>query len=286
MVRSFLARAHEFLSKLNKGALFALMFLLVALLGYLDYGTGFELTFSFFYLIPIVIVTWYISLRVGLVVALISVVAWLVSNWLAGEPYSHEAIRYFNAFMRLGLFVMVSSLLNELRLILIHERTLSRTDYLTGISNSREFFNRAELELERARRYKSPFSVAYIDLDNFKQVNDKLGHSEGDRLLKAITQTISASIRKTDTFARLGGDEFVILFSSTEQEGAIPAVQKIEKIIVDEVKVIAIPVTLSVGVATFKSAPYSVDKMLQKADELMYRAKSQGKNQVYYAQFD
>ena len=163
---------------------------------------------------------------------------------------------------------------------------MSRTDYLTGISNSREFFNRAESELERARRYKSPFSVAYIDLDNFKQVNDKLGHSEGDRLLKAITQTISASIRKTDTFARLGGDEFVILFSNTEQEGAIPAVQKIEKIIVDEVKVIAIPVTLSVGVATFKSAPYSVDKMLQKADELMYRAKSQGKHQVCYAQFD
>ena len=281
-MRILLARAHTFLSRLDPRVTLVMAFLMVALFGYVDYLTGFEVSFSFFYLIPIAIAAWYVNARAGLAVIAVSITAWVVSNWLAGETYSHEIIRYFNALTRLAVFVLVNELLHELKLVVSHERKESRTDHLTGISNSREFYDLATLELERARRYKHPFTVAYFDLDNFKQINDTLGHSEGDRLLKNIAQTVDGIIRKTDVFARLGGDEFVIFFPNTDQSGARSAMSKIETALGKSMQDMLPPVTLSIGVVTFRSVPVTVDRMLRQADRAMYEAKGGGKGQSFY----
>ncbi len=281
-MRILLARAHTFLSRLDPRVTLVMAFLMVALFGYVDYLTGFEVSFSFFYLIPIAIAAWYVNARAGLAVIAVSITAWVVSNWLAGETYSHEIIRYFNALTRLAVFVLVNELLHELKLVVSHERKESRTDHLTGISNSREFYDLATHELERARRYRHPFTVAYFDLDNFKQINDTLGHSEGDRLLKNIAQTVDGIIRKTDMFARLGGDEFAILFPNTDQPGARSAMSKIEIALGKSMQDMLPPVTLSIGVVTFRSVPVTVDRMLRQADRAMYEAKGGGKGQSFY----
>jgi diguanylate cyclase (GGDEF)-like protein len=286
IMRRLLVRSHEILLKLHRGTLLAGVLLLIALFGYLDYLTGFEITFSFFYLIPIAIAVWYIDGQVGLGVIILSLAIWLVSNWLAGETYTYEIIRYLNVLTRLLFFMLGGLLLSELKQALSQERSLSRTDYLTGICNSREFYTRANLEIERARRYKYPFSLAYIDLDDFKQINDNLGHSEGDRLLRLFAQTTSDIIRKTDMFARLGGDEFAILFPNTDQEGARCAVEKLEETIDARMKHLPRPVTMSIGVITFKNAPGSVDGMLQKADDMLYKAKRAGKSRSLFTQLD
>lgn len=283
-MRILLVRAHTFLSRLDPRVTLVMAFLMVALFGYMDYLTGFEVSFSFFYLIPIAITAWYVNARSGLVVIAVSITAWVVSNWLAGETYSHEIIRYFNALTRLAVFVLINELLFELKLVVSHERRQSRTDHLTGISNSREFYDQATLELERARRYGHPFSVAYFDLDDFKSINDTLGHSEGDRLLKSVAQTVDGIIRKTDVFARLGGDEFVILFPNTDQSGAKSAIGKIETALGKSMQDMVPPVALSIGVVTFHSVPVTVDRMLRQADHAMYQAKSRGKDQTFYVQ--
>lgn len=219
-MRRFLAEFHLVFLKLNRNTVLAIALALVALLGYLDYATGFEISFSFFYLIPISISAWYINQKVAWIITAISITTWMISNWLAGEIYSQEIIRYWNASVRFIVFYGISYLVGEFKLVLQNERRLSRTDYLTGISNSREFYNQAELEIKRADRYKHPLSAAYIDLDFFKRVNDEKGHKEGDKLLKTIVQIVSSNIRKTDVFARLGGDEFGLLLPNTDQRSA------------------------------------------------------------------
>lgn len=99
---------------------------------------------------------------------------------------------------------------------------MAREDFLTGVLNSRAFYEMAQVEMARAARQDSPLSLAYIDLDDFKEVNDTLGHSTGDRVLQAVAATIMEDIRLTDAVARLGGDEFAILLSGSDRKPLRP----------------------------------------------------------------
>ena len=99
-------------------------------------------------------------------------------------------------------------------------RASSRSDPLTGVANSRVFLELLKREIARARRYKRPLTLAYLDLDNFKSVNDILGHAMGDKVLQTVVSTVNANIRVTDVVGRLGGDEFVLLLPETDMQGA------------------------------------------------------------------
>jgi diguanylate cyclase (GGDEF)-like protein len=277
---------HTFFLTLHRNTISLIVLGFVALLGWLDYTTGFEISFSFFYLVPISIAAWYLDIKVGYFISLLSITTWLFSNQLAGEMYSHEVIRYWNAFLRLSLFLVISALVHQFKVVLQKERLLSRTDFLTGITNTREFYTQAELELKRASRYKHPLTMVYLDLDHFKQVNDWKGHKEGDRVLRTVAQTIAGSIRKTDTVARLGGDEFALLLPNTDQSAARTVIAKLERAVMQQMQAIQSPVTMSIGVVTFLSTPKSVDELLHWADERMYQAKTQGKNRTYYFQIE
>ncbi len=282
-MRHFLNRFHQFFIRLGYATVLIIVSLLVILLGYLDYATGVELSTSFLYLIPIFIATWYLSLRAGYFTTAISITVWAVANFLAGEELSSEIIRYWNVSVRMVTFFVFAWLLNELKLALQNESDLARKDSLTGIKNHREFYIKAELELSYARRTRQPFSIAYFDLDSFKQVNDKQGHQAGDQMLQTVAYTVSNIIRKSDLFARLGGDEFALYLPNTAQEEARRAVEKIEKKITHEISALGTPVTLSMGVVTFYSPPNTVDEMIDKADALMYQAKSAGKGKSLYS---
>ena len=286
LMRQALLRLNKLLLQADKNAVLALSFLLLTLFIYLDYQTHFEIAISFFYLIPIALVTWYIGPKMGRALAILSITAWLTFNLLSGRTYSQEFIRYINVVVRLALFLGIVELLWEFKQALLHEHNQSHTDHLTGIPNSREFYDRAEMEIERARRNRTPLSLAYIDIDNFKQFNDRLGHSEGDKLLRSVAAVVSRRIRKIDVFARIGGDEFVLLLPDTLQAGALSAMQKVEQAIAEEVRTSSLPIMLSVGVATFASPPSSVDAMLQKADQLMYQSKQLGRNRISSAKYD
>jgi diguanylate cyclase (GGDEF)-like protein len=281
-MRSFLLVIQHFLSKQSRKNLVMIALGVIAFLGWLDYWSGDEITLSFFYLLPVFAVTWYVDVRSGYVLTVISITTWVISNWFAGETYTYELIRYWNALVRLIFFSLNVFLLGTLKRALINEQMLSRTDSLTGAYNRRAFYHLAEMEILRSRRFNRPFSVAYFDVDNFKETNDHLGHHAGDSLLCDFTNIINASTRETDLLARLGGDEFVILLPETDETGARKVINKLQLALSERWASDHSPQTVSIGVISFNSVPNTVDEILLQTDRAMYEAKVLGKNQAVF----
>ncbi|MDC7823729.1 diguanylate cyclase [Pseudomonas sp. BLCC-B13] len=162
---------------------------------------------------------------------------------------------------------------------------LARHDPLTGLPNRRVFFERLEHALAAARRSAKPLAVLFVDLDHFKQLNDSLGHSVGDRVLQAVANLLRSATRESDTVARLGGDEFVILIEQLDDPGRVVAVlHKLHErfqlpMLLDghEVKVQA-----SMGVSLFPRDGDDIESLVQQADRAMYVAKNAGRNTYSY----
>jgi len=163
------------------------------------------------------------------------------------------------------------------------EKHLSRIDSLTGAATRRAFYESLEGELSRLKRYGRPLSVAYLDLDNLKRVNDELGHEAGDAVLCAVSATVRKNLRKTDTVGRLGGDEFAILFSEADSDTARAAMNKFNHCLLEAMRQNQRPVTFSIGLVTCLKAATSAEGLMKKADELMYEVKKTGKNNITQA---
>jgi len=275
----------RYFHKQPKSRLIALGFLTLALLGVVDHLAGPELFLSIFYFVPIFLVTWFTERRIGIMVSIASAIAWLLANYTfyaLGQTSLRPAIVCWNMGIRLITFLLTSLILSVLKGALDHEKELARLDPLTGIANRRYFIELIEAEINRACRYNHSFTIVHMDLDNFKTVNDRFGHSTGDTLLRLVVETIQKNIRATDTIARLGGDEFAILLPETGTESARVITHKVQNINLDVMQRNGWPVTLSMGVVTFISPPSTVDEMLKISDDLMYRAKNNGKNTIRY----
>lgn len=244
-----------------------------------DVETGSEISFSFFYLIPIVLVAWFSGKALGLTVSVISSVAWYMADSLGGASYSYPAIRYWNAAVRLGFFVVVTLLLPALK-ALEREKEIARIDDLTGAANRRHLLEVAQNELERSRRYKHPFTIAYIDVDGFKAVNDRFGHQAGDELLCSIVRRAKSHLRKTDLLGRFGGDEFMLLLPEISHDAAQMTVKKIQSALQDEMGRCHWPVTFSIGAVTYQDGPMTADELIGRADDLMYSVKKKGRDAI------
>jgi diguanylate cyclase (GGDEF)-like protein/PAS domain S-box-containing protein len=168
----------------------------------------------------------------------------------------------------------------QLNQVLQREKELARTDMLTGLSNRRAFYEALQMERARAARYGRPITLAYVDLDNFKRVNDTLGHAVGDELLVCVADLLRQTLRLSDTVGRLGGDEFALLLPETSPGSAESLLEKLRKILMDAMQVRSWPVTFSIGAATFLNNPPPLEQMIRAADELMYAVKKSGKNSV------
>ncbi len=162
-------------------------------------------------------------------------------------------------------------------------RTLSLTDELTGLPNRRAFLQRLEEEMGRVRRHPTPLSLAIIDIDRFKKINDDFGHAAGDRVLQAYAKKILGSFRGHDQLARFGGEEFILLLPHTDTCGAVMALTKIRQQIsrcqfkVDRQE-IPLP-TFSAGVAGYRENE-SPQAFMERADQALYRAKKGGRNKI------
>jgi diguanylate cyclase (GGDEF)-like protein len=255
-------------------------------LGLIDFLTGYEISFAFFYLIPVAMLAWFANKNIALLSAFISAITWQLVNRGAGEQFSNELIPIWNTLTRLGFFVIVAVLLLKLKTLLDHESKLARTDDLTGAENSRSFYETAELEMSRSRRYGRNLTVCYFDADNFKQINDTLGHQVGSELLIRVVKIIKENLRSTDIIGRLGGDEFALLLPETNQEQARVVISKIREKIQAEMNKENWAVTFSMGVLTCIKVPETVDELISVADSLMYEVKKSGKNSVKYEELN
>ena len=260
--------------------------LLIALIGVADYLTAHALSISTFYLAPICIMTWFVGKRAGILTVAICAITWLVSLVAGAASYSNALVSIWNLMVGVGLFGVVQVILSNLRGALDHERELARTDALTGAANSRAFTELAQLELKRAVRYNRPFSLAYIDVDNFKEVNDRFGHATGNALLRTVVETMNANVRPVDSVARLGGDEFAILFVEAGYKEAHTAMRRLQKALREMSQREGWTVTFSIGMVTCEDPVGSVDDLLKMADTLMYTVKRGSKNGLRHEVLD
>ena len=273
-------RIPSILEKLSKPAWVIAGLSLIVVVGVIDFLIGYEVAFSLFYLVPISLVTWFAGTRLGVAASITSALVWHIADVASGNPAT-PFVNYWNTGIRLSFFVIVLALLSALKTALQREEALSRIDYLTGAVNRRFFLELAQKEIDRSRRYKHPFTVAYIDLDNFKTVNDQFGHSTGDEVLRIVVSTARKQLRSTDVIARLGGDEFALLLPETGQEGAQIVVAKIQRNLLHEMRKNGWSVTFSIGVLTCViRMPNTSDELIKMADELMYSVKNNGKNSI------
>jgi len=164
------------------------------------------------------------------------------------------------------------------------EREIARQDFLTGLLNRRAFQELMEFETKRMQRHERPITLCYIDLDNFKQVNDVMGHEAGDELLVFVAGVIKSAVRKSDVVARLGGDEFAILLPETDPEAAKACIGKLHATLVEAMRNDCWPlVTFSIGTVTFVNPPASSEEAVRRGDEAMYSVKRLGKNSMNFA---
>ena len=151
-------------------------------------------------------------------------------------------------------------------------------DALTGVLNRRAFYREAQLTLDQCRKAAQPCCVLFMDLDNFKQLNDQQGHSAGDDALQHTARLYRRALRQEDLLGRYGGEEFVALLPDTEPWQAFQVAERIRKVIAREQK--AYGITVSIGISALASNMDSLDKMIAEADAAMYLAKQQGKNRT------
>jgi diguanylate cyclase (GGDEF)-like protein len=249
--------------------------------GWVDYVTGNELRVYPLYFLPLTIGAWQRATTPTLGLSVTTTLTWMAANWLSGMTFSRTWMWTFNAIAEFAAFAAFAVLIARLSMALAKERLLARTDSLTGLLNSRQFREEVAETLDRAQRSGEVFALVFLDLDNFKWVNDNLGHKAGDRMLFDVAAALQRATRRTDRVARLGGDEFAVLLPDTALEQARAQVQRLmAELHEDFAKTPAVPVTASVGVAVFTDANVTVDAILQRADILMYRAKHAGKDQA------
>jgi diguanylate cyclase (GGDEF)-like protein len=214
----------------------------------------------------------YIRLRFGRLVK-------AAEDLAAGNPA--VAVRLPHAGLERRLAVAI----NDISLALAATQEAASIDRMTGVANRQSLLGALFTEVERASRYARPFSLAFVDIDHFKQVNDTYGHGVGDIVLRNVAQTIKANLRSTDTIGRYGGEEFMLLLGETGVEAAAELAEKL-RLLVQRLRFSVegnpnLQVTISIGIAGGFGQLLRVESLIRDADAAMYSAKALGRNQTY-----
>jgi len=244
--------------------------------------TNYVLEFSPFYLVPISFFSWFIGKHAGLAITAASLGT---AYFLRLSQIPHMSA-YWNLLILFALYLSSTLMIDQLKRLYDNERTLSRIDPLTRVANRRALFEAAVQAKSFSDRQNVPLSLAYTDIDEFKQINDHFGHNTGDKVLAVTAAAIQKALRPTDIVARIGGDEFAILLPATDGTTAARIFDRIRLELDYAMSQRSWPVTFSVGIASFSPPLASVPEMLQKADEVMYAVKREGKNRLELREVD
>ena len=268
--------------------------LVIILTGWIDHITGPQLSLSLLYLVPIVLVAWTGTLWQAIFSAMIAAGCWVAAD-LEFQTEAALSLSVWNAVTRIvicvGTAYLVSHLRrdrdemqvlnNELEHAFKREAELARTDMLTGLPNSRAFLEVLEREVARARRELRGLCMLFLDLDDFKSINDHYGHAEGDEVLKKIGKLVRDVVRGGDVVARMGGDEFgVLLWHVPREEAAHIAERLTARVAEFAMQYPKARLGVSVGIAWFDDPPDHPDEILRAADREMYEEKAARKSGV------
>ena len=192
----------------------------------------------------------------------------------------------FNSTETQQLETILSQVLYPIRNAILYKRAVlsSQVDPLTGTNNRAAFDLAIDKEVERSHRHHTPLSLAVIDIDFFKQVNDQYGHSAGDSVLRKVTEVVNETLRASDELFRYGGEEFTVILNGTDSEGATHVAERIREEIENtyfDAENERIPVTVSIGISSLTTRD-DAKRLFNKADAALYRAKETGRNKIHY----
>ncbi|MFA4964966.1 MAG: GGDEF domain-containing protein [Thermoleophilia bacterium] len=228
----------------------------------------------------------------------VAAVGWLARSWwyryaitLIGAAVTLDVALLATADARVGavaasgaarliLYLTVVSVLGAMRRMHAQRDAEACTDELTGVANLRALRALAEGEIERSRRSGHEISLLYLDIDDFKSINDQRGHAEGDRALRNVGRVLRRAVRSVDTVARLGGDEFAVLMPETDSNDASVLADRLHRELAGMGASDGLSLSCSIGQVTYVVPPSSPGELLRAGDELMYLAKTHGKDRV------
>ena len=271
----------SFLKRLSTGTIVLMSLSWVAGVAVVDSFVPNTIPIMVFYLPPVAVICWVINLRSAITLSLVCSLLWILDETL--DPTSaNDNVMYWISGVHFAFFVVVTTVLSRLRRAHDQAKQEAMTDRLTELPNGRAFTEACEREIANSQRSGQPMTVALIDCDSFKKVNDTLGHVEGDRLLHRLSQSMREGLRSGDMLARLGGDEFGLLLPGTVQAEAEVVVGRMQKLADRAMAENGWPVSLSIGVVCYDEPPPTVTTAICRADERMYATKRAGKNSVQF----
>jgi diguanylate cyclase (GGDEF)-like protein len=246
-----------------------------------DYLTRHQTPISLFYALAIVATAWFSWPAASAGAAMLSGICMAAVTAAFAGPHTSATATSMPA--QSAFFLAFAAILMAFKYLQDQLGRMSTIDPLTELVNSRHFLAIGSVEIERSQRYKHPFSIIYIDIDDFKDINETVGHGAGNELLREIARTIKAMIRRTDTVARLGGDDFALLMPETGESAVKAVVARIQAKAADIKAPHAKKVTFSFGVITAAGHGGAFDEMVRMAHTLMREAKGHGKNTAKYS---
>lgn len=267
----------------------------VLLIGIVDLKTGLLLSVSPFYLAPIAAAAWWADRRLARALVVASTGVWYLAEY-GWDQHFPWIVSVWNALARAVVFIAIAELIGRIRernvrlaelsrqvdSLYRREWQLSRMDMLSGLLNRRAFEEAMEAAVQRAaHNSRHPLAVAFLDLDDFKAVNDQRGHAAGDEVLVSVAAALRASVRGGDVAARVGGDEFAIVFEQTGETSAAGMHDRLAAVCAAvRIQSGAFDVGVSAGLVVFDEAPISGHLALAKADAAMYAAKRRRKGTI------
>ncbi len=253
--------------------------LLTLLVYWLNAVTPSTARFGILYTIPVLLVTWTEGLAWGIVFAATTTVFREAIAWVQMPADTPMLWRILNGLAYLAVLGVAMAGLQSLRRSQAQLARLVTQDQLTNVLNARAFVDRLGQELDRNRRYPRPLALLYMDLDNFKVINDTHGHHTGDAVLRLVADAMRSSVRHADVVGRLGGDEFAVLMPETDAALADAAAKRLIAGLRNVFR--GTPnVTASIGVVSCTATDANTDDLIRRADQAMYDAKKAGKDRV------
>lgn len=268
-------------SSLRRRLELAAAILVILAIGWLDYITGLDVRIYPLYFIPLAFGSWNRHTIISLMLSVYAAAVWFLGNYFSGMRHLSAWVWVVNITSQLVTFVFVSLAVAYIGRRFEHESLLARTDSLTGLLNSRAFYEKMSFELRRSQRYQRLIAVAYLDLDNFKEINDRLGHRAGDKILQRVARILRESLRFSDIIGRVSGDEFMLVLPEISRDSVEKTLERLRVKIKTAINTNhKFHLSISAGVIVCTPNKETVEKLISISDDLMYEVKRAGKDGI------
>jgi diguanylate cyclase (GGDEF)-like protein len=251
---------------------------LILAIGIVNYSLSAQASLLIFYLVPVAIATWFVGVRPGFLAAGLSAAAIVCGQWSPLQP----ELSLWNGLVAGLVGYGVATLIHRIKISSEIERQLSRTDAATGAINRRFFMELLEAEFNRAQRYRFPLTLVNIDLDNFEEINQRLGYQKGDELLYQFVENLSETLRANDVVARLSNSEFAIILPQTDDDQAKQVFTRILPELKTTLTSEDVPIECIFGVMTFLEMPEDFAILNDEAAKLLKKTKASGQSRLAF----